>query len=53
MTVIGARRVHHMLFMIIERFEDDDMLPIYKRVPLKGSNTSTVGSNRISAAAFN
>lgn len=25
-----------MLFMIIERFEDDDMLPIYKRVRDEG-----------------
>jgi hypothetical protein len=41
MTVIGAMRgearwVHQMLFMIIERFEDDDMLPIYKRVRDEG-----------------
>jgi Domain of unknown function (DUF3303) len=36
MTVSGARQVHHMLFMVIERFEDDDMLPIYKRVRDEG-----------------
>jgi hypothetical protein len=37
-----------MLFMIIERFKDNDMLPIYKRVRDEGRM-----SNRISAAAFN
>jgi hypothetical protein len=27
-----------MLFMIIERFKDDDMLPIYKRIREEGRN---------------
>jgi hypothetical protein len=26
-----------MLFMIIERFKDNDMLPIYKRVRTRGA----------------
>jgi uncharacterized protein DUF3303 len=48
-----------MLFMIIERFKDNDMLPIYKRVRDEGRMFPAglryvdSGSNRISAAAFN
>jgi hypothetical protein len=31
-----AIQVYQMLFMIIERFKDNDMLPIYKRVRDEG-----------------
>jgi hypothetical protein len=28
----GSRRESRMLFMVIERFKDDDMVPIYRRL---------------------
>ena len=34
--LLQAQKDHSMLFMIIERFKDDDMLPIYKRVRDEG-----------------
>jgi hypothetical protein len=47
-----------MLFMIIEHFKDNDMLPIYKRVRdhgrmLTASPISTAGLSQTSVDAFN
>ena len=48
-----------MLFMVIERFRDNDMAPVYQRLRDVGvrcqtdSTMSTAGSRRISADAFN
>ena len=47
-----------MLFMVIERFRDNDMVPIYQRLRDKGRSlpdgldTSIAGSNRISLGVF-
>jgi hypothetical protein len=47
-----------MLFMVIERFRENDMVPIYQRLResgilfLTGWHTSIAGSSRTLAVAF-
>ena len=53
----GPPRSTTMLFMVIERFRDNDMVPVYQRLRQegrslrRGSNMSTAGSNATFPAA--